>query len=69
MTVAEVLYNKIQNLTPIEQSEVLDFVEFIHIKHTKSPKDNFSDLSLSMAMKGMEDEPAEYTLEDIKEKF
>jgi len=64
----------VKKLPESSQAEVLDFVEFLFSKtETKSPvRENreWTNLSLSSAMRGMEeeDEP-QYTSDDLKECF
>jgi hypothetical protein len=56
------------NLWP-QQGEVLNFVEYLQAKAEKHERKDWSNLSLSSAMRGMEDEQTPYSLADLKESF
>ncbi len=68
---------KVQALPPDKQSEVFDFIEFLTSRSTplsdhKSVEEDwtnaeFSKMSMIQAMRGMEEEPVLYTLDDLKE--
>lgn len=56
------------------QAEVLDFIEFLLARAEREQEiqdeQEWSDLSLSLAMRGMEDEGSpEYSVSDLKESF
>ncbi|MCR4319927.1 MAG: hypothetical protein NUV74_06280 [Candidatus Brocadiaceae bacterium] len=59
--------NKI--LPESKQIEVLDFVEYLRLRTEKEENIEWIDLSLSSAMRGMEDEESPYSLNDLKETF
>lgn len=67
MSTAQRIAHELRRLPPEEQSEVLDFVEFL--KHRKARKDDkhFKEFSLDAAMRGMEEEPELYSENDIRE--
>lgn len=69
MTVLEKLIQTIQELREPEQVEVLHFVEYLKIKAGKEENRDWSNLSLSSAMRGMENEQSPYSLKDLKETF
>ena len=74
MTVTEKVYEYLQQLPEPLQVQVLDFVEYLLSKtqrQTAQDDDHaWSNLSLSLAMRGMENEPTpEYTAADLKEVF
>jgi len=64
MTVTEQIMQHVNTLPEAAQSEVLDFIEYLESKSTKA---NWSEFSLSQAMRGMESETTLYSLNDIKE--
>jgi len=64
MTVAELIMQHVNTLPEVDQSEVLDFVEYLE---SKTDRANWSELSLSQAMRGMESEKSMYSINDIKE--
>jgi len=68
MTVMEKIMQHIQSLPESLQTEVLDFVEYLEAKMGKNEAD-WTALSLSSAMRGMEDEPPLYSFQDLKESF
>jgi hypothetical protein len=63
MTVKEQIMQHVNTLPETAQSEVLDFVEYLE---SKSAKANWSEFSLSQAMRGIESEATLYSLNDIK---
>ncbi len=72
MTTAEQIAQHLQTLPESVLQEVLDFVEFL--KRHKIPKSReedatWTDLSLTSAMRGIQDEESPYKLTDIKEFF
>jgi hypothetical protein len=64
MTVTEQIIQHVNMLPEAVQSEVLDFVEYLELK---SDRANWSEFSMSQAMRGMESEASLYSLNDIKE--
>lgn len=73
MTTAEAIIQHLNSLPDTAQREVLDFVQFLEAQRKeltgKEEDVMWSDFSLASAMRGMEDEGADYTLTDIKESF
>ena len=73
MTLTEKILQHVKVLPESIQAEVLDFVEYLELKNKKGKDDDegmdWSTLSLSFAMRGMEDELAPYSLDDLKERF
>jgi len=74
MTIADIILRYVQRLPEPLQAEVLDFVECLLAKAEQSEGEEdvqlWSALSLSLAMRGMEDEETpEYTVDDLKEAF
>lgn len=70
MTVTDKILQHLQSMPEPVQVEVLHFVEYLESKLRKSQLDEETDwsaFSLSQAMQGMEEEPAPYSLKDIKE--
>ncbi len=71
MTITDKIQASVQQLPTAYQAEVLDFVEYLLAKTTRGPREHeeslWSDLSLTFAMRGMEDEDApEYAKADLK---
>jgi hypothetical protein len=74
MRVSDKIYQEVKKLPEPLQAEVLDFVQYLAAKAKRefSPDDDLShtDLSLSLAMRCMEDEDApKYSMEDLREVF
>ena len=67
MSLAEKIIQHVNALPEIKQVEVLDFVEYLHLKMSQRKNMEWSDLSLGAAMRGMEEEPSSYTLSDLRE--
>jgi len=56
-------------LPELKQIEVLDFIEYLKLKTERQENIDWSTLSLSSAMRGMENEQSHYSLNDLKESF
>jgi hypothetical protein len=69
MGLEEKIIQKVNNLPETEKAEVLDFIEYLKAKAGKKERKVWNDFSLSSAMRGMEDEPSLYSLEDNQESF
>ncbi len=74
MSLPENIIKHIQNLPESFQAEVLHFVEYLESKINKGKKykgeeTDWSELSLSFAMRDMEDEYSPYSLSDLKERY
>lgn len=74
MLVTERIHQYVQRLPDTFQSEVLDFVEYLWSKvereTARQDEPNWSILSLTFAMRGMEDEDTPtYTTTDLKVVF
>lgn len=72
------LLEVLENLPPERQAEVLDFAQFLAARHQAdlgqavhadwTPAE-FSQLALSQALRGMEDDPVSYGVGDLKERW
>ncbi len=69
MGLEEKILQKVNNLPETEKAEVLDFIEYLKTKAGKKERKDWNDFSLSSAMRGMEEEPARYSIEDLQESF
>lgn len=70
MTISEKIQQHVQKLPASFQAEVLDFVEYLLAKVRGREEGDWSDLSLTFAMRGMEDEATPlYTTADLKVVF
>jgi len=66
MSLENKIIQQVHDLPENKKAEVLDFVEYLK---TKNEEKDWSDLSLSSAMRGMENEDTPYSLDDLKESF
>lgn len=73
MTTTEAIMRHLQSLPDSAQKEVLDFVEFLRSRSGQTAAGeedrDWSDFSLTSAMRGMEGEQTQYTEADLKEVF
>ena len=73
MTLPEKIIQHLQKLPESVQAEVLDFVEYLESQvgahQNIQDERDWSTLSLSHAMRGMEDEQTSYSSNDLKEVF
>lgn len=76
MSMIDQIHQRVRILPESRQAQVLDFVEFLLSKGKNELQDDdvtnleWSNLSLEMAMRGMEDEKEPiYSLADVKETF
>jgi len=72
MTTEQAIAEHVAALSEDAQREVLDFVRFLQSrKRAGDDTDEYawSAFSLASAMRGMEDEPSPYTIDDLKEHF
>ena len=69
MTVKEQIIKHLEKMSIESQVEILDFIEYIEIKKDtiQNEREDWNNLSLSHAMRDMENEPSLYSLDDIKE--
>jgi len=69
MGLAEKIVEDIRTLPESKQIEVLDFVEYLKLKTEKDEELSWENLSISSAMRGMENEDSPYSLNDLRETF
>jgi len=69
MALDQKIYQYTQKLPPSLQEELLEFIQYLLMKAEQQERREWSSLSLSSAMRDMEDEPTLYTLADIKVAF
>jgi len=73
MSVTDQIIYRLNQLSEIEQSEVLDFVDYLQTRgrRRKEKQDitQWTEFSLDSAMQGLEDDPVEYSIEDLQETF
>jgi len=74
MTVSDRIHEEVKKLPELLQAEVLDFVQYLALKMQResASEDEFAatSLSLSLAMRGMEDEDTpSYSPQDLREAF
>jgi hypothetical protein len=66
MTLDEKIMKTINELPESQKAQVLDFIEFLK---AKGEERDWSQLSLTSAMRGMEEENSSYSTDDLKESF
>ena len=74
MAITDKIQEGVQQLPTALQAEVLDFVNFLLVKTKRGSQEDeeglWSDVSLSSAMCGMEDEDwPQYTIADLKVRY
>ena len=69
MTLDEKIQQYVQKLPRSFQEELLDFVEYLVMKAEQQEQQEWSSLSISSAMRGMEDESISYNISDLKVSF
>ena len=69
MTLDEKIHRYAQKLPYSFQEELFDFVQYLLMKAEQQEKQDWASLSLSSAMRDIEDEPASYNISDIRVAF
>ena len=69
MTLDEKIYKYVQNLPRSFQEELLDYAEYLVMKADQEEKRDWDAISLSSAMRGMEDETVSYSVSDLWKSF
>jgi hypothetical protein len=69
MALDEKIYEYVQKLPWSLQEELLNFIQYLLVKAEQQEKQEWGWLSLSSAMRDMEDEPELYSMADIKVMF
>ena len=69
MTLDEKIHRDAQKLPYSFQEELFDFVQYLLIKAEQQEKQDWASLSLSSAMRDMENEPILYRMSDIQVVF
>lgn len=69
MTLDQKIYQDVQKLPPSLQEELLDFIRYLLVKAERQEARESSSLSISLALRDMEDEEPVYTANDIKVEF
>lgn len=70
MTISERIHEKLRGFPEPVQREVLDFVEYLTQKLRKEEDDEWSQLSMAAALRGLEEEKwPQYNEGDLKEKW
>lgn len=69
MTLDERIYQYAQKLPRSLQEELFDFIQYLLMKAEQQEKQEWISLSLSSAMRDIEDEPVLYSMSDIRIAF
>lgn len=67
MNLSERILATVVSLPESKQVEVLDFVEYLKLKMEKEENSEWHNFSIATAMRGMENEDADYSLTDLRE--
>jgi len=66
MTLDEKIYQNVRKLPDAFREELLDFVQYLLMKSERRETREWSSLSLSSAMRGLEEEESLYGPSDLK---
>ncbi|MBV6402406.1 MAG: hypothetical protein CNIPEHKO_02717 [Anaerolineales bacterium] len=66
MVMNQTIQNYIEKLPASYQETVVDFLAFLLSKAEREQDVEWSNISLTYAMRDMEDEPSEYSIADLK---
>ena len=66
MVMNQKIQNYIEKLPPSYQEEVIDFLAYLLAKAEREENREWSDMSVTYAMRDMEDEPSDYSVADLK---
>ncbi len=69
MTLDEKIHQYVQKLPRSFQEELLDFVEYLVMKAEQQEQQDWAALSLSSALRDMENEAVSYSLSDLRVTF
>lgn len=70
MNIVERIVEQVKSMPESDQTEVLDFVEYLKAKKGRKEEDSeWYRFSLDSAMRGIEEEPSPYGIHDIKDNF
>ncbi len=69
MQLAEQIFHTVESLPETRQREVLDFVGYLKMKTEHKEEQTWRAFSLASAVQGIEEEPEEYSVEDLQERF
>ena len=69
MSVEKIIIQYINELPEHEKAEVLDFIDFLKTRGQRKAFKEWTDFSISSAMRGMEAEDMPYSVDDLKESF
>ena len=69
MTLDEKIHNYVQKLPYSFQKELLNYVEYLVMKADQQEQQDWASLSLSSAMRDMEEETVSYSLSDLRIPF
>lgn len=66
MVMNQTIQNYIEKLPAFYQETVVDFLAYLLAKAEREQDVEWSNISLTYAMRDMEDEPSEYSVADLK---
>ena len=66
MVMSQKIHEFIEKLPPAYEEEVVDFLAYLLSKVEREENRNWSEVSITYAMRDMEDEPSDYSVADLK---
>lgn len=66
MVLSQKIQSFIEKLPPSYEEEVVDFLAYLLAKAEREENRAWSEVSITYAMRGMEDEPSDYSIADLK---
>lgn len=69
MSLTDKIIENVRSLPESKQMEILDFAEYLRAKIEKEERKEWMNLSLTSAMRGMEEEELTYSMNDLKETY
>lgn len=66
MVMSQKIHEFIEKLPPAYEEEVVDFLAYLLSKAEREENRNWSEVSITYAMRDMEDEPSDYSVADLK---
>ena len=66
MVMSRKIHEYIEKLPPAYEEEIIDFLAYLLSKSERDENRDWSKVSITYAMRDMEDEPSEYSIADLK---
>jgi len=66
MVMSQKIHEYIEKLPPAYEEEIIDFLAYLLSKSERDENRDWSKVSITYALRDMEDEPSEYSIADLK---